>query len=419
MGYRTTTSRACLLASLTLAGTWLSVPLAGAQEVHRQSLEIGTLAQTTSNKTTEPCHLVSEPGAGFGQCTNHKQVFAGPLADYTWGFARSLSLEGRAAYLPGKQPVVDCSGGSAMLVTAGMRATLGSHRVRFYARMAPGFVSFSQAISDLSNTGPESSRVTHFALDEGGGAEVRVFGSNALQFDVSQILYLEGGRSLGNVGPFSAAIPSQVESHTIFSAGIAHYFGERLAASPAAESGRSFRGEADLSFALQKQLHISFPTPLSTDTGVAVSGAYDFLRWLGVDGSIVVLPGGDAPNYQDGGTETELLGGVRVGVERPRYGIFAKYRLGTASFASTFNPNTGATPPLVRFWTPANETGGIFELYPRRGHFLLRLDVGEQYTYYHSVTVKEPAPPCSACTDVVLSTYGYSPVVMIGGGWRF
>jgi hypothetical protein len=345
-----------LLANLTVAATWLLAPLAVAQSMGRQSLGIGALAQTTSNKSTEPCHFVSEPGVGFEQCTNHRQVFAGPLADYTWELARSLSVEGRLAYLPGKQPVVDWSGGSALLATGGLRATLGSHRLHFYAQLAPGFVSFSDAVSDVSTAGPEQSRMTHFILDEGGGVEVRVAGSNAFQFDSNRVLYLEGGRFLGNFGPISAAMQSRVETHAIFSAGVAHYFGRPLAASSETAATPSFRGEADVSFALQKQLHISFPTPLSTDTGVAVSGACRLLRWMGVDGSMIVLPGGDTPNYQDGGTETQFLGGVRVGVERPRYAIFAKYRLGTATFASTFNP-IGTTPPHVRFWTPANEAG--------------------------------------------------------------
>lgn len=409
-------SRACLLASLILADIWLSGPLATAQTMGRQSLEIGALAQTTSNKVTEPCHFVSEPGAGLELCTKNRQVFAGPLVDYTWGLARSLSLEGRAAYLPGKQPVVDWSGGSALLVTGGMRATLGWHHVRLYARLAPGFVSFGQAVAGASSISWEEARVTHFALDEGGGAEVRVDGANTVQFDVGRILYIEGGRTLGNSGEFKSALGSLVENHGIFTIGVAHYFGAPLETSTASDAARSFRSEADLSYAVQTQSHLAFPAPLSTDTGVAISGAYACLRWIGVDGSLIVLPGGDIPDYQDGGTETEMLGGLRVGVERQRYGIFAKYRAGMASFASTIDNETTRTPPLVRSWTPAADAGAVFELYPHRGHFLLRLDVGEQYTYYHSVTVKEPAPQQSSIQE---PSSAYSPLILIGSGWRF
>lgn len=409
-------SRAYLLASLIFLGIWRPAPLGSAQTMGRQSLGIGALAQTTSNKVTEPCHFLSQPGSGLELCTKERQLFAGPSVDYTWGVARSLSLEGRAAYLPGKQPVVDWSGGGALLMTGGVRATLGSRRVRFYARLAPGFVSFSQAITGASPTRWQEARVTHFALDEGGGAEVRVEGANTLQFDVGRILYIERGRTLGESGAISSALGSLVENHGIFTIGVAHYFGAPLESPTAPYAVRRFRTEADLSYAIQTQSHLAFPTPLSTDTGIAVSGAYAFLRWIGIDGAIIVLPGGDIPDFQDGGTETELLAGLRIGVERRRYGIFAKYRVGTATFASTINDETTPTPPLVRSWSPAADAGAIFEFYPRREHLLLRLDVGEQYTYYHSVTVKEPAPQQSAVQE---SSSAYSPLILIGSGWRF
>jgi hypothetical protein len=103
------------------------------------------------------------------------------------------------------------------------------------------------------------------------------------------------------------------------------------------------------SLALQTQPHLVFGGwQLSHDTGVAISGSHAFSRWIGVDGSAIVLPGGDAPNYQDGGTETALLAGLRVGVQHSRYGIFAKYRVGVASFASTINEKCGLTSACPR-----------------------------------------------------------------------
>lgn len=407
-----------LLAEFALAIAMLPcfTPLAVAQQQRRQSVEIGTLAQTTGNKVTGPYRIVYGPSSVSFLGVNHHQVFAGPFMDYTWTFARSLSIEGRAAYLSGKQPIASTTGGSALLMTAGLRATTGSHRARFYALTAPGFVSFSQAGTGLNSTGYTTSRITHFALDQGGGVEVKVAGANALRFDVSNILYVEGGESLGTVGALHWTAPGKIEDHIIFTAGLAHYFGRKLHFSALPKPIHRYRNEATLSFALQRQEHLAFTgSYLNSDTGLAVSAAHSITHWLGISALAVVLPGGDAPNFQDGGTETELLGGVRIGVQRPRYGLFAAYRMGTATFASTVNENV-ASPPPVRTWDYATDASAIVEYYPHRGHFFVQFDAGQQYTFYHSVTVKEPSPENSA---VQPSTDTWSPLVMTGFGWRF
>jgi len=338
-----------LIPCLITISLWCFMPWGAAQDHGRQSIEIGALGQTTDNKVTGPYHPVVGPSSFAIVGTHHRQVFAGPFADYTWAFSRSLSLEGRAAYLPGKQPIVDLSGGSALLVTGGIRATTDSPRVRLYARLAPGFISFSEAVVGISSTGWETSRLTHFVFDAGGGIEVRLSGANALRFDASRILYVEAGRSLGTFGAVNYTLGALVENHASFTAGLAHYFGQPFQASTGPEWARVPRNEATLSFALQTQPHLVFGGwQLSHDTGVAISGSHAFSRWIGVDGSAIVLPGGDAPNYQDGGTETALLAGLRVGVQHSRYGIFAKYRVGVASFASTINEKCGLTSACPR-----------------------------------------------------------------------
>jgi hypothetical protein len=85
--------------------------------------------------------------------------------------------------------------------------------------------------------------------------------------------------------------------------------------------------EVALSFAMQPQIHLD-QTNLSRDTGVAVTGSRFVTKWLGIDGSLILLPCGDIRNYQDGDTETELVIGIKAGVKRPHYGVFGKYRPG-------------------------------------------------------------------------------------------
>jgi hypothetical protein len=388
---------------------------ASAQE-HRQSIELGALAQTTSNKVTAPYHEVYGPSSFSILGTHHNQVFAGPFLDYTYGITRPLSLEGRASYLLGKQPVVDMSGGNALLVSGGIRATFGSRRMGVYLRLAPGIVSFREAGMSLSNTGYDTTVLTHFTLDEGGGFELHFARTSAFRVDASRILYVEGGQR-GRSGGLDYVLPGEVESHMTFTAGLARYFGEPVPAPEPAPSDPSLlRNEAVISFALQRQPHLAFTGAyLSSDSGVALSASHAFATWIGLDASAIVLPGGDAPNYQDGGAETELLAGVRVGLKRDRYGIFAKYRAGSASFSSTINENVIA-PPHVRSWDFATDIGGIFEYYPKAGHFLMRLDLGDVYTLYNSVTVKEPPPELTATKGAI---YTNSPLILFGAGWRF
>ncbi len=401
----------CLLSALLLSAT----STAFAQG--RQSLELGVLGQTTSNKITAPYHVVYGPSSLSILGTHNEQVFAGPLLDYTYGFNRSFSFDGRASYLFGKQPVVHGSGGNALLLSAGIRATFGPRPVQFYLRLEPGLVRFDQAGTSFSSTGYyNTGAATHFTLDEGAGVEVHLAPTTALRFELSQILYVQG-QSHGTFGDLTYSFPAEVEDHLTFALGLAHYFGQPFP-SPAPTSSHppSFRNEVVLSFASQTQLHLAFgAATLSSDSGVGLSGSHNFSRYIGVDASAIVLPGGAAPNYQDGGTETELLAGPRFGLQHPHYGIFAKVRAGAVTFSFTINQDV-VSPPPVRSWDFAFEGGGIFECYPRAGHLVLRLDVSQQYTLYHSVTVTEPPPEPTATQG---GTYTSSPVILLGAGWRF
>lgn len=396
------------LLSSTMAAAW-------AQGPGRQSIIIGVLGQATDNKVTAPYRGIEGPSSFSVVGTNHPQVFAGPFLDYTFGIADFLSVEGRASYLLGKQPVVDMSGGNALLASGGVRASFGPRHIKFYVRLAPGIVSFNKAGTSLTASGYDTTRLTHFTLDEGGGFEVHFARTNAFRVDVSRILYVEGGQSAALRGQHYT-LPGHVEDHLTFTTGMVHYFGDSVPAPSSTPSEPWLHNAAVISFAWQRQPHLAFAGAyLSSDAGVAFSASHAFAKWIGLDASAIVLPGGDAPNYQDGGTETELLAGVRVGLIRTRYGIFAKYRPGSASFSSTINQNV-IVPPHVRSWDFATDSGGIFEYYARAAHALIRLDVGDQYTRYHSVKVTEPPPEYSATQG---ATYTNSPLILVGAGWRF
>ncbi len=384
----------------------------------RQSVEIGSLAQSTDNKVTAPYHGVSGPSSFSYVGTRHEQIFTGPFLRYVWDANSHIGIEGKMAYLPGKQPVQDMSGGSALLATGGIRVTVGEGRVRFFGRVAPGLVSFSQAGGELTESGRQTSRLTHFAFDEGAGADLRVAGHTSIEVGASKILFIEGGESGGSVGGIKFALPGDIEDHMTVELGLVQSFGEAHHRSDelAQPAQTPLVNDVVLSYVLQAQPHLAFGGAyLSRDQGVAISSSHDINRWLGLDASVISLPGGDAPNYQDGGAEIELLAGLRAGIQRPSYGVYGRFRAGGVSFASTIDDNTVPVPPLVRSWDFASDSGGIVEFYPRH-RWIVRLDVGEQNTRFHDVSVKEPAPEYSA-TQPATSTN--SLLILVGTGWRF
>lgn len=384
----------------------------------RQSLEIGSIAQSTDNKITGPYHGVSGPSSYSYLGTRHEQIFAGPFLRYVWSANPHVGIEGRMAYLPGKQPVQDMSGGSVLLAAGGVRVTFGDDCVRFFGRVAPGLVSFSQAGGELTMVGRQTSRLTHFAFDEGAGADVRLFGHTSAEIGAGKILFFEGGEPGSTVGGVRFTLSGDIEDHLTVELGLVQSFGDlhRRADDGGQNTQSQLLNNVVLSYAMQVQPHLAFDGAyLNRDQGTALSGSHAVDRWFGLDTSAIFLPGGDSPNYQDGGAETELLAGLRAGVQRTRYGIFVKFRAGGVSFASTTDDNTVLVPPHVRSWDFASDSGGIFEIYPKR-HWIARLDVGEQNTRYHKVSVKEPAPENSA-TQPATSTN--SLLILVGTGWRF
>jgi hypothetical protein len=194
--------------------------VAVAQRSGSQSIEIGALGQTASNKITAPFRVVEGPSSLAILGTHHAQVFGGPLVDYTYGFDHFLSIEGRVAYLLGSQPTVNLTGGHAILAGVGIKAEKQFGRYRLYGRITPGLVSFSKAgeFFDVSGT-RDVSRLTHFALDEGVGAEYRFTTKDVLRLDVSQVFFGERKQSLPSQNAITVFLPSEVENHLTFSFG--------------------------------------------------------------------------------------------------------------------------------------------------------------------------------------------------------
>lgn len=410
-----------------LACTLIFVSLtARSQNVSRQSIEIDGLGKTTSNLQTCPC---SYSGVSYVELiqTRHPQVFGGGLAAYRYALSPGLALEARGGFLFGHQPTVTQSGGEETLFHMGLRAglPLGHSRFAFSALVAPGFSSFSSVNRSgkltitpipgvpggfVINIDPEYGRVTHFSLEEGVGLSARLTRRSEIHFDLTHEFLVEGDRRQGALG-----YPGSVEDHGLIAIGVSRSFG-KVFSSPEplwrSDSAIPPSNELVVSMDIQPQVHLE-NRDLSTDLGVGITGSHFLRSWIALDSSILVLPGGDTANYQDGGTEAQFFAGIKIGIRRDRYGVFAKLRPGLATFNNTYNDARVYPPPSAIADDAVVDGGAVIEFYPHR-NLVMRLDLGQVMTHYSSVDLK-----FSGNTAHQPGMSWGSAQILIGTGWRF
>ena len=108
------------------------------------------------------------------------------------------------------------------------------------------------------------------------------------------------------------------------------------------------------------------------DSGIGVRFTYNLTNYLGVEAEASTF----AQTREGGGNnETQGLCGVRAGIRKERYGLFAKVRPGVTRFyllGVSPGPNT-FEQGHTRF---SVDVGGVFEYYPSR-HTAIRIDAGD------------------------------------------
>jgi hypothetical protein len=414
-------------------------PAAGvsfAQEQGRHTVELGAVGQTTANRITPPYRQVT--GVGFSETigTPNEQIFGGVQLGYRYAFTRNFSLEGRVEYLFGHQPTVLRTGGNELLMHTGIRASLPLGRYSFFATVAPGFSSFSQADGFLSGGSTPiqvTGRINHFSVERSVGVTYRLASRTSLTFSVSDMTLIEGDHYAGYVQPIPCSPPYNeicggggsiiyqgfVEEHLLTNIGLERSFGRSLdtgrqTASRGDGDSRAPHNEALFIWANQPQTYLSSGY-LAASNGLGGDFSHSFRSWLDLDASALTLPGGDAATFQDGGSKTEVFVGVKAGLRRRYYGVFAKFRPGFVTSPDTLKTDFTGTNPYVRNYNFAADAGAAIEIYPSAQHFVMRFDLGEVGTHYSALgvatsyggNITEP----SRSTEAGLYTFGV--------GWRF
>jgi hypothetical protein len=141
----------------------------------------------------------------------------------SYSLTNHLSLDTEVDYFPRNPHAVSPQeGGKMLLAVFGARVGVRKRRAGFFAKARPGFLRYSQTLSDNSAIlNPRYSPLSHFVLDAGGVFEVYPSQRTLVRFDVGDTIIWYGQR---NVPGFLSPFPAFTRDTLQLSAGFAFRF---------------------------------------------------------------------------------------------------------------------------------------------------------------------------------------------------
>lgn len=305
---------------------------------------------------------------------------------FTYNAARTFALEGEFDFVPDRSGYrTSLEGGHALLFLAGPKAGIRRRNFGVFGKARVGILSFSSTY-DISHgwdpLGPVQSalrssyeRRTHLALDLGGALEYYPSKRLILRADASELIVKYRDTLVPILaGPLGDS--GHVASNILLTAGIGYRVGS-LVEGPEAVPQDAPRFELGL--------HLSGISieqnygKIRSDPGAGVRFTWNFSRVLAVDTAFTFFPPRTffdrIPGPQTGGSIIQLVTGIKAGVRRERWGVFAKFRPGLMSYSRTLTA-IGLVEPIDRKTHWALDMGGVLEWYPTR-RTIARLDIGD------------------------------------------
>lgn len=314
---------------------------------------------------------------------------AGIGGRFTYNFTPSLALESEGTYyLTGTTERDLLTGGRAISLLAGPKAGIRQRRFGIFFKSELGVITFSDVFNTAALFDQHStSRKTHAAMDLGGVAELYPTSRLVLRLDVGQFLVRYGDSTLLVFSPVNGLSAEErtdgsVASPWHIAVGASYRLGslQTYAESETAPSRLQFGAQYSLQ-TLQRDFFI-------TRDESAVGGwlTYNLGSHFGVDAAASFFPREQkVVSFQQGGQMIQALAGVRWGIRRDHWGVFAKFRPGVQIYTLTsgFDFRQGLNPnqPLPTFANLAFDTGGVFEVYTSK-HTMLRFDAGNTQIYF-------------------------------------
>lgn len=158
-----------------------------------------------------------------------------------------------------------------------------------------------------------------------------------------------------------------------------------------------------------------------TNLGFGGRFIYNISARLAVEGELNFFPD-DNDDFVKGGRKAQGVVGIKAGVRKERYGLFAKARPGFVSFGALLDCPQGT--PTFEFCTtasrvyPALDLGGVIELYPS-SRSVIRFDVGDTLVFTKDRAFFKRVPGDEFESILFPGELKHNPQISVGIGFRF
>ena len=379
-------------------------------------LLIGLEASPAFARQTRPAVEVAGQVSMLGAASTVPAASIAPAATATlvWNTPAAISFEAQASWSPRDLPPrYQLQGGETIAASAGVRGTfLRTQRARVYGVLLAGPVHFTNALTNTTSEVVPFGGATHFALTYGAGLAVAVSRTVSAVADANFSVYSAPSdpRTLDTTPGGHAVTPSEVDSSFTFSVGLAYGLGSKTVLSPdeAAPAGRLVVGP-EIGMVTSAP-----PLSLVRENQAAYGGfvAYRVSPHVWATGSLggVHRPSAVVSTVE-GGHAMEALGGLRLGLERRRVGIFAKIGAGALRESRTLRSMTAFVPTFGPAEMAVVDFGGVLEIYTTP-HTLVHVDAGDPQTFWRGTTIVDGS------LAKVSSPWADNIQISVGFGWR-
>jgi hypothetical protein len=361
-----------------------------------------------------------------------KRYFLGFGGRYDFNINRRLAFETQVDFFPkDTYPIFQRQGGKVAHVLVGVRAkAVQSQHFSVYGLLRPSVLIFSDVpqYSGPPGTSPgvKLGSQAQFALNLGGGVEYYPTPRLITRFEISgdPTRFANTHETViicPPCKPRTFPLPGAIGDTWRMSVGVGYRIGRLRENEPEKPvSGKLEFGPQFTTLILRRQ---TFLDGVRSEPGVGGFASYRIFRFLYADSSLAYfLRDTKSVGVQDGGRIFQGFLGVKGGIRRDHFGLFAKLRPGFQHFPHTLTGYQAAAPgslnvvPMYGSITAvALDLGGVIEVYlPKRS--LLRFDAGDSHPYYPDVRIKFPDG------SSVLYRGGaqrHSIQLTVGYGWRF
>lgn len=311
---------------------------------------------------------------------------AGIGGRFAYNLSPSFALESEAnVYLTGVGGRPDLlTSGRAISFLAGPKAGVRRRNFGLFLKSRFGVVTFSDVVNSsfVLNGQVTTSRRTHAALDLGGVAEFYPSERWVLRVDLGELLQRYGDSTLLAIPGLTARTKGLVADPLHITVSASYRLGRLRTTS------ENSPAPSPLQFGVQYSLQTLQRDILTVRDESSVGGwlTYALSRHFALDAAAGFFPREDrSVSFQQGGQIIQAVAGVRWGVRRDRWGVFAKFRPGVQiytlssgfDFRNLFSPDQA----LPSYTSYAFDSGGIFEVYTSK-HTMFRFDAGDTEIHF-------------------------------------